>query len=130
MTKEEALALLQSASRTDKPCSINRNLTESQAVGIIEACVVKVADGGTLHNILEKRVRQMLIPINAKDAKIAELQSTITAQAQQINELKTDADFWFDQACAFMPASTMPKMSIQGQEHTALMNDIEKSTRD
>jgi uncharacterized coiled-coil protein SlyX len=84
MTKEEALALLQSASRTDKPCSINRNLTESQAVGIIEACVVKVADGGTLHNILEKRVRQMLIPINAKDAKIAELQSTITAQEETI----------------------------------------------
>ena len=63
-------------------------------------------------------------------AENLKLQSTITAQAQQINELKTDADFWFDQACAFMPASTMPKMSIQGQEHTALMNDIEKSTRD
>jgi len=54
------------------------------------------------------------------------LQSTITAQSQQINELKTDADFWFKQACNFMPNSMMPKMSNQGQEHMALMNDIEK----
>lgn len=79
MIKEEALELLKTASRTDKPCRINHSLSEKQAVEIVEACVVKVADGGVLYDILEKRVRQMLVPINPKDAKIVELQSIVTS---------------------------------------------------
>jgi len=92
MIKEDALELLKTAPRTDKPCRINHGLTEAQAVGIVEACVMKVADGGVLYDILEKRVRQMLVPINSKDAEIVNLSACL----KKALEIVTDFENGFD----------------------------------
>ena len=53
---------------------------------------MKVADGGVLYDILEKRVRQMLVPINSKDAEIVNLSACL----KKALEIVTDFENGFD----------------------------------
>jgi len=71
----------------------------------------------------------MLTEIDFLNSKISDLHVENVKLRQLISDLKEDGEKWFDNACAFMPASSMPKLSIQGQAHTALMEKIEKEVK-
>ena len=58
MTKEEALTLLATATRNNKPSKVNPALTRAQMVEIIEDGVKCYQDGATLPHLMEKRVWQ------------------------------------------------------------------------
>lgn len=66
MTKEEAIELLKTAPRDDKPSRINRSLTRKQSTEIIERAIMAAsprmfqADGVTLDLLFEKRVNQVV----------------------------------------------------------------------
>lgn len=58
MTKQEAIELLKSAPRTEKPSRVNPGLTQKCVAEIVEKCVEEQRDGKNIDEWLEKRVYQ------------------------------------------------------------------------
>jgi hypothetical protein len=59
MKKEEAIAMLQNADRSDLPAAINKILTRKQAVEIVEKGIINQKDGVDINPLFEKRVYQV-----------------------------------------------------------------------
>lgn len=58
MTKAEALVMLGGAPASDKPCRLNKALTEAQFVGIVRDAINSPTSHDPLDNWLEHRVWQ------------------------------------------------------------------------
>jgi hypothetical protein len=59
MTREDALSILRDAPHGNKPCVIDPDLTQGQAVGKITLAVRDFAPGATLDDFWERRVWQV-----------------------------------------------------------------------
>lgn len=58
MTKEQAMEMLKSAPRGDTPSKVNKELTKTMVVDIVEKWVASQPDGTVLEDLFVKRVRQ------------------------------------------------------------------------
>jgi hypothetical protein len=59
MTREQALSILRDAPHTSRPCVIDTDLTQGEAVGKITLAVRSFSPGATLDAFWEKRVWQV-----------------------------------------------------------------------